>query len=76
MKEILTTILFLVTLTSLSQTQLKMNKELNDSYSTTDNELNSVYNQILSEYKNDTNFIKKLKSGPTSEFLRSYFLFY
>ncbi|NQX81115.1 MAG: DUF1311 domain-containing protein [Flavobacteriaceae bacterium] len=63
MKEILTTILFLVTLTSLSQTQLKMNKELNDSYSTTDNELNSVYNQILSEYKNDTNFIKKLKSS-------------
>ncbi len=64
MKQIIITFfIFTITLTSFSQTQLEMNQEINEKYLNADKELNRIYNQILSEYQNDTNFIEKLKSS-------------
>jgi len=64
MKQIITTFFIIAnTLTSFSQTQLEMNQEINGRYLNADKELNSIYNQILIEYQNDTNFIEKLKSS-------------
>src|SRR6187397_1373000 len=43
------------------QTQLEMNQKANKDFQKADKELNSVYQNILKEYKSDTAFIKNLK---------------
>jgi uncharacterized protein YecT (DUF1311 family) len=47
----------------LGQTQAEMNKAAAADYQKADKELNSVYQQILKEYKADTAFIKNLKNS-------------
>lgn len=62
MKKVLL-ILFLVIFknVSFSQSQLELNEQAYKNYKKTDKELNSIYQKILSEYKNDLVFIKNLK---------------
>ena len=43
-----------------SQTQAEMNKEAYAAFNKTDNELNQVYQKILTEYKTDTLFVENL----------------
>ena len=45
----------------ISQTQTEMNTDLQESYNSTDEELNAVYQAIIREYKNDTIFLKALR---------------
>ncbi len=61
MRQIIAFIFINIALTSFSQTQLKINQTATEQYSLADEELNSVYSQILTEYKNDSIFIEKLK---------------
>ena len=65
MKKLLLTIITLLSLTisnqAFGQTQLEMNQEEQNKYLKADKKLNNVYNQILKEYKSDTEFIKNLK---------------
>ena len=65
MKKLLLTIITLLSLTisnqAFGQTQLEMNQEEQNKYLKADKELNNVYNQILKEYKTDTEFVKNLK---------------
>lgn len=61
MKHLLTTFFFIIALASFSQTQLNMNQTAGEKYSMADKEMNRVFNQILIDYKNDSNFIEKLK---------------
>ena len=62
MKQIfITFIVITITLTSFSQTQLEMNQQSSVEQFSADDELNYVYNQILIDYQNDSNFIEKLK---------------
>jgi uncharacterized protein YecT (DUF1311 family) len=63
MKQILTSLLFFVCLTGFSQTQAEMNMTAKESYQKTDEELNSVYQQILIKSKSDTAFIKNFKAS-------------
>ena len=44
-----------------SQTQAEMNTDLQESYNSSDEELNAVYQAIIREYKNDTIFLKALR---------------
>lgn len=46
---------------SFAQSQLEMNEEEQDKYKKADTELNTVYQEILKEYRSDTAFIKNLK---------------
>lgn len=61
--------LFLILLLSLnvtigfSQTQTDINQSAHRSFKEVDKELNEVYQQILSEYKSDTEFIKNLRAS-------------
>lgn len=59
MKKVLL-ILFLVIFknVSFSQSQLELNEQAYKNYKKTDKELNSIYQKILSENKNDLVFIK------------------
>ena len=65
MKKLLLTIITLLSLTisnqAFGQSQLEMNQEEQNKYLKADKKLNNVYNQILKEYKSDTEFIKNLK---------------
>lgn len=65
MKKLLLTIIALLSLTisnqAFGQTQFEMNQEEQNIYLKADKKLNNVYNQILKEYKSDTEFIKNLK---------------
>lgn len=65
MRPLKTLLLFSILLTSsiglFAQTQLEMNKEANDKYSLLDQQLNKIYDQILTAYGNDSVFIGKLK---------------
>lgn len=62
MKQIFTALFFIITaLTSFSQTQMEMNQNAGERYTVADKELDRVYNQILIDYKNDSNLIEKLK---------------
>ena len=45
----------------ISQTQTEMNTDLQESYNSSDDELNAVYQAIIREYKNDTIFLKALR---------------
>ncbi|TDE00065.1 lysozyme inhibitor LprI family protein [Flavobacterium sandaracinum] len=46
---------------SFSQTQSEMNQKAYKDYEKADKELNTVYQQILKDYKRDSKFILKLK---------------
>ena len=48
---------------SLAQTQTDMNQEAHREYQQADAEMNSIYKQILAQYKGQTIFIKKLKTA-------------
>lgn len=48
---------------SYSQTQAEMNKEAYADFHTSDDELNRVYKQIITEYKEDTVFLDALKKS-------------
>lgn len=62
MKQIITAFFFsIIALISFSQTQMEMNQTADKTYLMADKELNRVYTQILIEYKNEPNFIEKLK---------------
>jgi len=56
-------ILIIISLSSFSQTQFEMNKESSETYLKLEQELKNVYNQIITEYKNDSIFIDKLKNS-------------
>lgn len=45
------------------QTQAEMNKFAINEYAKADKHLNTIYNQILKEYKDDTAFINNLKKS-------------
>jgi uncharacterized protein YecT (DUF1311 family) len=63
MRYSLIILLFFIGFTGLCQTQTEMNIEAGESHKKVDNELNSIYKSILSEYKPDTVFIKNLKES-------------
>lgn len=46
-----------------SQTQAEMNRSAHEKYKQADLELNSVYQQILTDYKEDTVFIEALRQS-------------
>jgi len=61
MKIYFTMIFCFVSLICFSQTQSEMNEGASKDFKQADKELNDVYNKILTEYKEDTAFIKNLK---------------
>jgi len=67
MKQILFTLITLLGLTisnqAFGQTQSEMNQEEKSKDLKADKELNLVYNQILKEYKSDTEFIENFKTA-------------
>ena len=54
-------ILLLSTNRSSAQTQSELNDQEHKKYLKAENELNSIYQKILKDYKSDTAFIKNLK---------------
>ena len=66
-KNALTLLVFAFTLSGFSQTQAAMNTSAHDAYQKADGELNTVYQQILKEYKADATFIKTLKNAQRLE---------
>lgn len=46
-----------------AQTQAEINKSAIDEYTKADKQLNTIYNQILKEYKQDTAFISNMKKS-------------
>lgn len=60
-KIILSIVLTFCTLISFGQTQNNMNEDEAKNYLKADKELNATYQRILSIYKGDTAFIRKLK---------------
>lgn len=67
MKKTFFTFLTIICLTisnlTFGQTQLEINQDEHNKYVKADKELNKVYNQILKEYKSDTEFIKNFKNA-------------
>ena len=57
------TLLTFVCSYTFSQTQVEMNEAEHKNFLKADKKLNQVYQQILSEYKSDTAFIKTLKAS-------------
>ena len=60
MKVFIISLLAFISTAGLAQTQSEMNQESYDSLAKADLELNSVYQKILQEYREDTVFIKNL----------------
>jgi uncharacterized protein YecT (DUF1311 family) len=64
MKKIMVLIVIcLISNFGFSQTQFEMNQSANNDFLKADKELNSVYQEIIKEYKSDINFIKNLKAS-------------
>jgi uncharacterized protein YecT (DUF1311 family) len=64
MKKLLVLISFLSYYSiSFAQTQSDLNEAEHKKYLSADKELNSIYQKILEEYKEDTSFIKNLKQS-------------
>lgn len=53
----------LLCFSALAQTQLDINDSTEAAFNKADKELNKVYQNILSEYKSDSEFIKNLKAS-------------
>ena len=62
-RKVITTLVFAFTLSGFAQTQAEMNKTAYDSFQEVDDELNTVYQKILKEYKQDPLFIKNLRTA-------------
>lgn len=58
-------VIFIISFTSISysQTQLELSKSACNTYKETDFQLNTIYNQILAEHKDDQKFIQKFKEA-------------
>ncbi len=63
MKKILIIFILILSQQIISQTQGEMNEKAKIDYVKTDNKLNSIYNQILTEYNSDSLFIQNLKKA-------------
>ena len=63
MRYIIATLISFICLTGFAQTQAEMNQQANESYAKADKELNTIYKQILLEYKTDTAFTRNLKAS-------------
>jgi len=61
MRNILTIVILTLTFNCFSQTQAEMNKNADEEYKKSDNELNIVFQKILTEYSSDSIFIERLK---------------
>ena len=61
MKKIAFLFFLFFSLNSFSQTQLETDEEAYNNYYKADRELNTIYQQILKEYKSDAEFIKNFK---------------
>ena len=60
---VVATVFCLITTISFAQTQGQLNEEAEKKYQKADKELNSFYQTILTEYKEDTAFIKNFKTA-------------
>lgn len=56
-------VLFMLPVSASAQTQPEMNKAEHTKYLKADKELNTIYQEILKEYKSDLVFIKSLKAA-------------
>ena len=56
-------LLLLISCYSYSQTQLEINNAEQQKFLTADKELNRIYKQILSDYKDDTAFVRNIKAS-------------
>ena len=64
MKKVVVLVFVLLTIQiSFAQTQGELNKKAQDNFLKANNELNTVFKRILTEYKDDTLFIKNLKAA-------------
>ena len=63
MKRTLIILILTLSINCFAQTQAEMNKEAYRTYQKADKELNSVYKNILAEYKADTIFVENLKKS-------------
>ncbi len=63
MKLTLVALCMMIGLCGFSQTQLELNQNADKKCKAADKELNRVYQQILSEYAEDTVFLKNLKAA-------------
>ena len=62
-KHLILAVIFALSLSGFSQTQAAMNKMAYATFEEVDDELNEVYQAILKEYKQDTLFIKNLRTA-------------
>ena len=60
---IILAVLLFISTAAFGQTQTEMNLSACDSYKSVDKQLNETYKKILIEYKEDTTFIKNLKTA-------------
>ncbi len=56
-------LLLLFSMTVFAQTQAEMNQQACDAYKRADVELNTVYQRVLTEYKGDALFVRKMKAA-------------
>jgi uncharacterized protein YecT (DUF1311 family) len=63
MKRTLIILILTFSINCFAQTQAEMNKEAYRTYKKADKELNSVYKNILTEYKSDSIFVENLKKS-------------
>lgn len=63
MKRLFTFLILTIGFNSFSQTHTEMNQEAYNDFRKSDEELNEIYQRILSEYKDDTLFIENLKNS-------------
>ena len=61
MKNILIIFILIFSQQISSQTQLEMNEKAKSDYLKTEDNLKSIYNRIITEYKSDSTFISNLK---------------
>lgn len=56
-------LLLVISLPTVAQNQQELNDEAYNSYKKADKELNRIYQQVLTEYRSDSLFIKNLKNS-------------
>lgn len=63
MKKLVFFLILFYSSLNFSQTQAEMNKEAYEAFQKSDNELSTVYKEILNLYKADTTFIESLRKS-------------
>jgi uncharacterized protein YecT (DUF1311 family) len=63
LQRILFLLLLVISLPAAGQNQAELNDEAFKSYKKADKELNRIYQQVLTEYRSDSLFIKNLKNS-------------